>query len=688
MPPPPPPPPSSSPVVSAGLSSRAKYILLAAVLAVFALIVIAGLRAPPTPAAFESYIARELKQRGVSVNACFISDRADFDGRISVTLTVFGKRHADKNYPEATAQAFGSAATQLGPPWTTFDFAEWQRVQQLLRGPGGPRLAALAGLEAERADLASLALVVEEEVSDASVDLRPKMQAERAGLRWKMTLLELGDYNQSNANPLRKIKDYPGRVCVVNRSEGRDELTALASRLPDLGARLDRAVVELAREQKVALLALLQPQALFAGSLVAPEGNDVNGARIFLEITEVRADEDPVRLSALMRNDGSWQDTRIFAGQLEFTPASGRYELRLTSPMDEASEEAGPILAHFSHGLNIEHDAEGGFAFSFGVEGGALTWERHGNSLRLTRVPAADRAALIASVEGDFPRLQAATRAGMAYNGAITNRVKGTRTGWILRFTGQTQATRGRTDALELLARLEHTERLDWKCALAGSIEPNRYRAKGWPLRLNRTYDATINPPAEAEEIFAARDDNASEEDTQMWLRLEGSRLVGENNRFVFRFEPASAEFIAEHDRKEAARLARLQAVVREGATYVGVAHRPDGLEVPVRLRIVKFYEKVGDVNARLEPAERPELTWHFNGHLNLADGKLKLSANGMAESIDHQDRTRQGSISHVGRGGSLWACDLDLTILADSIQGESEYLGGTQVEFPLPADL
>ena len=692
LPPPPPPSPGSSlpPPPSGGslpvLSRRVKLILATGALALVILVIMAGLRAPPTGDAFRTYVTAELSRQGIEVQNCFVTNRTVGDGDVTATLMVLGKSRAGLTYPEATADSFGQATAQLGPPWSDFDYAEWQRVRQLLQGRNGKRLAALAGLEAEATGITTLALVVEEEVPDISVQLNPAVRAVRSGLRWKYTLTDKNTGGHESGSSIRPLSYYKGKVCVINRSEGRDELVALSRRLPDLGTRLDRALGQLLVEQKTALLDLLHPQALFAGNLEMKGYNKTTQARIFLEITEVRADEDPLRLSALVRNDGCWQETRLFSGELDYMPVEGNFALRLNSP-GQAIPDAGPLLSDYTEDLNLLRDSDGEIVLPMMIENGALTWRSGQSTMKLEPVPERARAALIAEVAGEYPKLLVATRVGTAYTGTIINRAKGTRTTWLLRFTKQEEAVESTESGADLEARFEHAEKVGWKCEVGGRLEANHYRARGLPVRLSQRYNARYDPPPEVETFFQSPEDGVSENgDDAMWLKLDGRKLVGENNRFVFRFEPASPEFVAAFDQRENDRVAHLRRVVRADAGYVGRALRPDGQVVPIRLRLTKVNENesVTDIQARMEPAERPEISWEFSGQFNLVDGTLKLRASGMGESIDQTDRARSGRWTHADRGKNLWTCDLKLTVGEESMVGESEYLNGTKLEFPL----
>jgi hypothetical protein len=683
LPPPPPPPPPPSGGALPTLSRRVKLGLVLSVLTLVALVIVAGLRAPPSGETFRSYLTSELTKQGFEVDNCLVTNLTSADDQVTASLMVYGKRRTVTTYPEVTADSFGQMASQLGPPWSTFDYAEWQRVQQLLKGRSGARLAALAGLEAELAELTSLTFVTEDEVAASPMQLNPTVHAARDGLRWKYTVTDISGNGNFAGGSVKALKDYQGKVCVLNRSEGRDELAALSRRLPDVGARLDRAVAHLMIEQKTTLLGMLQPQALFAGNLEMKSYNKTTQARIFLEITEVRADEDPLRLSALVRNDGCWQETRLFSGVLDYAPAKGNFGLRLIAPYLSRTD-AGPLLSNYTEELNTLRDGEGDIELDLTVEDGALTWQSDSSTMRLEPVPEQVRAALIAEVAGEYPKLLAATKVGEAYTGTIINRAKGTRTTWLLRFTKQEENSDSTASGKDLQAVFEHIEKVGWKCELGGRLEANRYRAKGLPVQLGKQYNSRFDPPPEVEIFFESNEGGATKDgDAAIWLKLDGRKLVGENNRFVFRFEPAAPEFVAAFDQREAARVAHLRQIVRSEASHVGKALQPDGVVVPIRLRFKKVNESGNDVQARLELVEQPRVSWDYRGNFRLIDGTLELRASGSGELFDKSDRTSSGWTS-AGRGTTLWTSDLKLTVGAESMVGESEYLKGTKLEFPL----
>jgi hypothetical protein len=254
-----------------------------------------------------------------------------------------------------------------------------------------------------------------------------------------------------------------------------------------------------------------------------------------------------------LRNDGSWKEKRLFSGPLAYDTASGNFQLRLTSPAPEEPDAslAGPFFDN-NIPFGLSRDSDGDSVLTLTIEGGALTWESDVAKLRLEPVREDARAGLVAEAQADGAKLLEATKVGAIYTGTITNKAKGTKGNWLLRFTKQEETTGDDKSGATLTAVLEHMEHTAWKCVLQGPLVTNRYRANGVPVHLDQQ-PSDHTPPKEVTDIFENRRDSNEESDSAMWLRFDGGRLVGENARFVFRFEPATGEFLAEREKKQAA---------------------------------------------------------------------------------------------------------------------------------------
>jgi hypothetical protein len=411
------------------------------------------------------------------------------------------------------------------------DYAEWLRVKTLLASKNGPRLLQLAGLSPDTGDLPNVTLVREATWPDSPVHLAGTVIAERTFLKWRFRLEETTLLGPGAAERPRPLSAFPGRVLVVNQAKDAAQFAALARRLEEIRAPLQKAVAAMTAERKGALLELLKPKSLFVGTaVVKPSPTPTPGAQragVCLEITEVRADEDPPRLTALLRNDGGGTEQRMFSGELVFAPAAGRFQLKLASPASEAEENAGPFLSDYYDSFNLGKEEDAGVLW-FDVADHALVADGASYTLRLERVADAERDKVLAALAGDRPALLAATQPGTTYSGTITNRIQGSQEKFLLRFTKQEKEGR------ELEAVLEHPDRATWKCSFEGTLDTNRYRAQGNPIELRRGGIEFV-PPDDMVRCFETDDQTAT-----FPLHLEGTKLLGENRRFVFRFERAS----------------------------------------------------------------------------------------------------------------------------------------------------
>ena len=581
------------------MSRRTKIGLGLGALVIIICAIITGLLVPPTDSAVRSFVAKQLAKDGLVVENLWVVNRTEDGDHLRLEINYIVRREAkagvrhdvvrDEMLPHIlNQQTRSSPRAEMVPDEipphsavSTGELDEWRRVRELIRGKEGARLAALAGLAAADTELLNARIV--RELKEAPGAYRQHQEAtgtftaERKGLGWDMAFERHDTPQEDGTTPVAGGSTGPD--FVIDRAGNRDQLIALLHRLPAIRDKLDRAVNTLLTEAKLRWLAVLKPQAFFAGTTEVGEYGKKYKASIYLEITETRPNEDPPRLSALLRNDGGWQESRLFDGRIVYDNASGRFQLQLTSSADESAHGAGPFLENHAAGFGLSPDADGDIVLPLFLEEGALVWKSGGATLRLTPVPEGARAALIAGLQGDQLKLQAATRPGQAYLGTITSRAKGTRETWLLRFNPRDEDTPEGDENLS--AMLEHHKKRTWKCALRGSLFANRYRAKGLPLRLNPDYNSGQSPSKEFTDLFGSRDSNVDESGPGIGLRLDRDKLVGENSRFVFEFAPVAPEAVATIEKHWAdeAELERRQllAATMPGAIYRGTVTTRSG---------------------------------------------------------------------------------------------------------------
>jgi hypothetical protein len=291
--------------------------------------------------------------------------------------------------------------------------------------------------------------------------------------------------------------------------------------------RIDKASAAIVADSKALWIELLKPKVLFAGTAKtkrtsSPAHATVKSVRIFLEITEVRDEDGTVRLTALLRNDGSWSDTRVFTGEL-VCGDDGAAALKLISAASDALQEAGPLLQLGSDNFDLAVDREGNSQLPLKLDGRALVYEGDELSVRLESVSDEQRTAEIAAITGQCAKSIAAVQEGRVYTGTITDRTKGSTTPWILRFTAFSES-----DGV-VSAELLRPTSTDEKVEVSGNVIMNRYRAAGFPVRFTNFGSY----PSDEMEIL--RDimpfDLAPTED---------GKLRGTSARLILRFEPAA----------------------------------------------------------------------------------------------------------------------------------------------------
>jgi hypothetical protein len=199
-------------------------------------------------------------------------------------------------------------------------------------------------------------------------------------------------------------------VFAIDAPADEPRLKAFLADQVSYASRVQTAATELAaelerdRQQHASRFAeLLRTGTVFTGTA---SGSTTGGViRIALEVTSA----DSTHVTALLRNDGGWSDTRLFQGDWSVAPDAGACTLMLRSGRDERVTGSGPLIEDvrdIAVTLQVRPDGT--------ASGVPDNWQ-------LRRVDATE----VATVRAGFSRLVApalaATKAGLVYRGTITS---------------------------------------------------------------------------------------------------------------------------------------------------------------------------------------------------------------------------------------------------------------------------
>ena len=403
------------------------------------------------------------------------------------------------------------------------DTSAERKIEQILAAPGGARIRALAGLDATADTLAATQLVRETAHAGARYDFRATLTARRdpaatATNGWRVDITTLTP--QTTLPEGEPLAHFSGRRLLdITRESDLAALRRLLAQSNDALRRVeqarDRYRAELAADTAratAAYLALLAPRTLFTGAAVvantaagrarspsapktatkkttAKRGAPANPAlpspsiNISLEIQTLDPASTPARLTALLRTDNSWTDTRRLEGPCSYDIETNTLTLTLSAPAGPAlTSTTGDVLANaaaFKITLRLTPDAE--------LTGGPP----RGWTTRLARVPDAARDATIAALSATAGKLREATRPGTIYRVSLATpapaqtakknlgapRDTPSDIEMLLRITAQNPRTHAITATLEDTAS-------DWTRELHGTATDNIFRAAGHPIRL------------------------------------------------------------------------------------------------------------------------------------------------------------------------------------------------------------
>ena len=393
--------------------------------------------------------------------------------------------------------------------------SDWSAIDAaavLLRGPNAARLRTALTSPAPTPDLRDIVLYAVQTPPGLTVAAQGTLYAWRSDGAWAFTV-EQGGVDRArfpgDAKPLGALAvDQPGDSAT---------LTKLVAERRAYAAKVQAAATALAdeltreREQRAKAIGQLLGRGTVFGGTVTTRSET---ARVALEIMESTAAH---RVVALLRNDGGWTDTRRFQGEWALDAEAEAGVVTLRTQNDEAIGRGGPLL-----------ETSGTWSVVLQVHTDGTATDSRGE-WQLHRLDAAETAALKADFTHAVTQALDATKAGFVYRGTSTSAKDGTIESLYLRFVEQTP------DGVTLRATLESATIAGRSRPFRGNVVGNTYRAGRNPIRL-RSPDSDRSRVADAKSPLGL---NTTNDSLGLALRVDGTRLVGEDDRFVYQFERA-----------------------------------------------------------------------------------------------------------------------------------------------------
>jgi hypothetical protein len=578
-----------------------------------------------------------------------------------------------------------------------------EKIERLLAGPGATRIQQLAGVDPrDNGSLGSLSLVREIAPAGARIEFDVTMSATLTNAGWRARVTESAPVAPAPGG--RPLGEFDGRVLDVSRESDVEQIRRIVSRGDETLARLEKARAQFYAEleaggekalEKVA--GQFQTGAFFLGALahassgenpksLNPESQTITGAEapqksadgagvaspsrpssrpepagdiadknvrapesggaedelgVSLEVTGVDAAERT--LTALLRTENGWGDSRAMDGRFSSDPATGLPLLTLESDAARAARGAGPLVGD-----------EAALRLEFAAQADALTSRIAGWQGNLRLLADASRVSAIARLRAAEGRLRAEFAPGRIFlAGARPAADGGAHEEFLLRITKLDTS-----GALE--AALESVTN-HWIRTVRGRLVANRHRAAGRPLRLES---------GTAERVpGAARTGLLGADGFSLAFAEEGGAFIARTaDGGTVTLAPASPRDVAAVARRRAELRELAFLVVREGAAYDGTLAREGGAGERVRLRFDRVDTRTGEVSAVLDSLAWPGARRALRGAVEPGAGALVLETG--------DDGAARGGAnareSWFGDGGAfVFDLDLSLRELAGRSRGQ-----------------
>jgi hypothetical protein len=488
------------------------------------------------------------------------------------------------------------------------DIGRMESLAQELSTPASARLVELAAIGAPPADPLAFVLLEKTATAGSPIACTGKVAATRGPEGWKLEATA-EDYTPPLALGKARSNLPKDALLVADPAFSTTLAAAVAARLAfaeKLAAARTQVAEQLARERdsrQVALLVALQPGALFLGraEALAEGGETIPG--LVLEIATLKA--SACQVTALLRNQGDWTDTRTFSGAWEVDADFNSMSLPLATRSSQAVADAGPLLA-LREAWTIELSLD---------PAGRLTGQSPTHKYTFERVASGSLERVRSELSAAHEAALAATSPGTNYRGSVTAKTGGEPVPALLRFLKQETNGSALTAEIELVAAPGRPR------TFRGFVAANPHRTGTLPVRLSSEARRRVS-----------RSDTASitglNRDLAPALAVDGDTLAGADECFEYRFSRASAEELGRLAAAGQTTRDGIFASVKRGASYDGLARHRDGFTTPARLRFTRVDDD-GTIEALVESRQQNGVNLRLAGTADFTARTLQLSSTG-----------------------------------------------------------
>jgi len=493
-------------------------------------------------------------------------------------------------------------------------FDRLETLNRELATAAGAHLLELAKLGEPPADPLALVLLEQSATAGVSIEATGQLTATRGSDGWK---LEVSPGDFTPALPLGKPRaNHPEKALLVADPAFAKTLADTVAARIAFAEKLDAARIQVAEQlrqerdaRQSALLVAIQPGVLFLGRAEPLAEGAEPAPGLVLEIATVKANSRQV--TALLRNEGDWTDTRTFAGTWETDADFTALQLPLATRLGQAIAESGPLLSlHEAWTIELTLDPKG-----------RLTGRSPTHKYTFDRVPSADLERTRTDLSAAHEAALAATRPGTAYRGTVTVKSGSEAAPALLRFTRQDNGGAKLEAEIELLAQPGRPR------SFRGFVATNPHRTGDRPIRLASDARRRV-----------ARADSASVTGFAMDLApafaLKGDTLTGADDSFDYAFTRISEDEFGQIVAARQTAQTGILNIVRRGAVFDGTARHRDGFTTPARIRFTTVTDE-GAVEAVVESLKRPGVCLRLSGTVDFATRRLQLASTGGKPDTD-----------------------------------------------------
>lgn len=413
----------------------------------------------PSDKALLNAVRQKMGSPNVDFAGLTRAETAVDDLHVQGTLTAKGVL-SDALYEKVDTAAFLQQNLQA-------DVLRLNEVRKSLSGAAGAKIRELAGIADVPENPLDAVIIKETSAKGTAFSFEGGYQASKIGGGWQINV-NGAVQNDVLSGSFRGA--FAGSVILADNQTDQARLKKMLTDFTAFEQHITAATEqykEILKKERAARLAQLisniTPGNLYKGSATNRYNQSV--VPLWLEFTNLN--QQFFQVTALLRNDGGWQDARVFQGEFSTDPGVEKLSVNIGTRNNQAINSAGPI---------VQDNDSWNIPFQLNLQTGELTGNTNGYVYRFIRVSDADLPAEEDALKAPLKAILDTCRTGLVFKGTILNkRDQSTEVAFL-------NILKVENDGALVAARIDSDEHPNWRRSLRGTLIVVAIAQKAFPF--------------------------------------------------------------------------------------------------------------------------------------------------------------------------------------------------------------